>query len=154
MRLVFGHDEAIAEWVARRIPHMNGSGFKDFTAIGIADGTRPIAGVVYNEFHPSHKTMQVSMAASTPRWAQRGIIKACLHYPFEQQGVRKLWAAIPMFNERAIKFNIGIGFTQEAILAHHFGKHHAVICRMLDKDYRKRYGEDHGQRLPIAAATA
>lgn len=152
MRLVFEHDAAVAEWVARRIPYVDW--FKDFTAIGIADGNRPVAGVVYNEFQPVYLTMQVSMAADTPIWAQRGIIRALLHYPFEQQGVRKLWAAIQQKNKRALKFNLGIGFTKEAVLAHHFGKDHAVICRMLDKDYRKRYGLSHGQIISQAPDSA
>jgi len=153
VRLVFGHDEAIAEWVSRRIPHMAGGEFKDFAAIGVADGNRPIAGIVYNEFYPAYGTMQVSMAADTPRWAQRGIIRAALHYPFEQRGVKKLWSAMPVGNKRAIKFNLGIGFIQEAVLGHHFGDQHAVITRMYLKDYQKLYQKEHENGQVLAVAT-
>lgn len=149
MRLVFDHDEAVGKWVASRIPHMLGDPFVKFVAVGIAIGNRPIAGVVFSEYHAVYKTMQLSMAADTPRWAQRGIIRGILNYPFEQQDINKLWTATPIENKRAIKFNQGVGFTREAILGHHLGEgNHAVICRMLRKDYIKRYkGKDNG--LPI-----
>ena len=155
MRLVFGHDDAVAEWVARRIPHMDGGGFRDYVAIGIADDNRPVAGIVYNEYYESYGTMQLSMAADTPRWAQKGIVRAALHYPFMQIGVRKLWTVTPHKNNRAIKFNLGVGFIQEAILGHHFGEQHAVICRMYRKDFIKRYKEEYsGKEVTKSACRA
>lgn len=144
MRLVFGQDRAVAEWVARRIEVMDsGDEFGPCVAIGVADGNRPVAGCVYNLYQPRYRTMQASIAATTPRWAQRGIIRALLHYPFEQQQVRKLWACIAANNERALRFNKGIGFTQEAILARHFGNTNAIVTRMFWKDYKRIYGVVH-----------
>ena len=152
MKLVFGHDKAVAEWVGRRI-----MGYGDFgpcVAIGVADGNTPIAGIVYHMWAPDFRTMQVSMAADSPRWAQRGIIRAMLHYPFEQQGVRKLWSVIASNNERALKFNKGIGFRQEAMLYRHFGEHNAIVTRMFDKDYHRLYGEANGQQEGRIAASS
>ena len=140
MKLVFGHDAAIADWTARHIAHVNRD-FGPCSAIGVVDGNRPLAGVVYHDYQPEYGTMQVSIAAISPRWAQKGIIYALLSYPFDQIGIYKLWSAIPMKNERSLKFNLGIGFKQEGILAHHFGKDHAVISRMFRKDFEKRYKE-------------
>lgn len=140
MRLVFGEDAAVGDWVARRIPHMYGEKFKNFVAIGVEMDGKPIAGVVYSDWVPQAETMQLSMAADTPRWATKGVIRGLLHYPFEQQRVNKLWTSTPAKNERAIKFNLGVGFTREAILRHQYGrKNHAVICSMLANEYRKRY---------------
>jgi RimJ/RimL family protein N-acetyltransferase len=138
MRLIFGQDAAVAEWVSRRIPYI--TSFKDFVAIGVADGNRPIAGVVYDTWQPEYRTMQVSVAAIDPRWAQRGVLRALLHYPFEQMGVYKLWSAMAAENERALKFNRGIGFKRDGILRHQFGpKKHAVFTSMIEPEYRKRY---------------
>jgi len=140
VNLIFGQDQAIGEWVARRIPHMYGRSFENFVAIGVAIDGKPAAGVVYSDWMPEAGTMQISMAADTPRWAGKGVIAALLHYPFEQSGVNKLWTSTPQKNERAIKFNLGVGFTREAILRHQYGrKNHAVICSMLANEYRKRY---------------
>lgn len=139
MNLVFGQDAAVGEWVERRIPHMHHS-FQNFTAIGVALNGAPVAGVVFSDYSEEYGTMQLSMAADTPRWASRGVVRALLHYPFEQLEINKLWTSTPQSNERAIKFNLGVGFTREAILRHQYGrKNHAVICSMLANEYRKRY---------------
>lgn len=119
-----------------RIKDMPQAGFGPCTAIGVINGrNEPLAGVVYHDYQPEFSTMQVSMAAISPRWAMRGIIRELLSYPFDQVQVNKLWAALPHTNERAIRFIRGLGFTQEAVLGRHFGKTHAVICRLYKEDY-------------------
>ncbi len=157
MNLLFMADANVAAWTAARIPHMHGGEFGPCKAIGVVsnDG-KMLAGVIYHDYQPTAETIQLSMAADSPRWARKGVIRGLLHYPFEQIGVQKLWTATPHTNERAIRFNKGIGFTQEAVLAHHFGhKKHAVICRMLKVDYEKRYARNelNGEALTLAAAS-
>ena len=58
--------------------------------------------------------------------------------------------ATPADNTKALKVNAHIGFKQEAILAHQFGKkRHAVIMRLLQPDYNRLFGEDHGQKQTV-----
>jgi RimJ/RimL family protein N-acetyltransferase len=155
MRLVFGADKEVADWVAAQIPHLQGGSFGPCSAIGVVDNEILVAGVVYHDYQQSCKTIQLSMMASTPRWAQRGIVRALLHYPFMQIGVQKVWTTTPHTNERAIRFNKGIGFKQEAVLARHFGEAHAVICRMFRKDYERLFmRKDDGQKSTGSSATA
>lgn len=141
MNLLFMRDQEVADWVAQRIPHLRGPGFGACRAIGvISDQGEMLAGVVYHDFQAAYETIQLSMAADSPRWAKRGVIRGLLHYPFEQVGIHKLWTATPHTNTRAIKFNKGVGFKQEAVLAHQFGVGtHGVICRMLSADYNRLY---------------
>lgn len=154
MKLIFGEDKAVAEWVARRLP--GAGGFGVCTAIGVAYKDKPIAGVVYDQYNETFGTLMISIAADNPRWAQRGIILALMHYPFEQLQVRKLWSVVASSNYRAIKLNKGIGFRQEAILARHFGKDHAVVMRMFRNDYQKfkQRMMDHGRKERISAKSA
>jgi RimJ/RimL family protein N-acetyltransferase len=138
--LIFGHDQALAGWAARKIPHVGEVGFGPCVAIGIASGPDSddkLLGVcVFHDWIPSYGTMQCSMVATTPRWATKGTIAALLFYVFRQAGARKLWVAIPHRNERALNFCKGIGFTKEGSLRDHFGRDsHAVICRMLRSEY-------------------
>lgn len=147
LEFIFNHDEVLAAWAARNIPHMHGIGFGPCKAIGVGwpdpeHGYRVLAAAVYHDMRPELGTCMVSIAAVNPRWAQRGIIRALLSYPFEQLGVHKLWSLMPIDNKRAIKFNKGIGFKQEATLRHQFGKgRHAVFASMIAKEYHKFYGE-------------
>lgn len=148
MKMIFGHDKALSDWVQARIPHMR-NGFGPSRAIGVADGedetSKFFAAVVYHNYVEQAggwKTCEVSIAAATPRWAQKGIIRALLSVPFEQYGVDKLYSLMLKDNDRAIKLNLGIGFRQEAVLRHHFGKgQHAVVTSMIGKEYRKLYGD-------------
>lgn len=76
------------------------------------------------------------MAATSPRWASPSVIRGLLSYCFNQLGVNKAWTATPHTNTRAIRFNKGIGFRQEATLRHHFGPNvHAVICSMIKTEW-------------------
>ena len=79
-------------------------------------------------------------------WARRSIIFGLLAYPFHQLNCFKVWTATAFDNEKALKVNRHVGFTQEAVLAHQFGfKRHAVMMRMLKPDFIKNYGAEHGQ---------
>lgn len=152
MKLLFGDDENIAQWVCEHLPQYEARGFGAFSAIGVvSESGEPLAGVVFNEYKPQFRTMQITMVATSPRWATRNIVRSILAYPFLQVGVNKVWTATPHTNERALRFNKGIGFTQEATLAYQFGKSHAVICRLLRKDYLRLYEVDHGQQIKLAA---
>jgi len=139
MQLVFGHDEVLCAWAAQRIKDMPAGFEATARAIGVMDDVL-IAAVIYHDYHQKHGTCQISVAADSPKWAQRGIIRALLSVPFEQYGVQKLWSVMAQSNKRAIRFNLGIGFKQEAVLRHQFGRgNHAVMTSILDKEYRKLY---------------
>lgn len=149
MRLLFGNDAIVSEWVHAHIPHMSGLPFGPSRAIGVVDADeQPLAGVVFHDYQEHYGTIQLSAAAISPRWATKHIVATILRYPFMQLGVHKVWTATQHENARAIRFNEGVGFTREATLRDHFGVGiHAVICRMLAKDYTKRYGATETVRL-------
>lgn len=142
MRLLFGHDQIVSEWVRQRIPAMPRD-FGPSSAIGVTDESgQPLAGVVFHDYQETFRTIQLSAAADSPRWATRHIVGTILRYPFIQLGVNKVWTATQHTNRRALKFNEGVGFIREGTLKDHFGPGiHAVICRMLAPDYAGRYGQ-------------
>lgn len=142
MTLVYGHDDAVARWVADQIPHVGERGFGLCRAIGVMRDDKLAAGVVFHDWQPEAGTLQVSCAAASPRWASRPVLRVLLSYGFDTAKAQKLWVAIPHDNERAIRFNKGIGMKQEAVLRRHFGpKRHAVILSMLHHEYQDRYGD-------------
>lgn len=139
MKLLYGYPEGVASWVAERIPHVGPRGFSGpVEAIGIATEEELVAGVVYHDYQPACGTMQLSMAAVSPRWATRGNIRALLAYPFDAVKVNKLWTATPSTNARALRFNKGIGFKPEGTLRHQFGPGvHAIISSIMAKEWHK-----------------
>lgn len=139
--LLYGFDAHVSAWVAERIEHVRGGDFGPSAAIGVISGDRMIAGCVFHDFQSDFRTIQLSMAADSPMWARREIIRGLLAYPFQQLGCFKVWTATPAENTAALKVNLHIGFRREAILAHQFGpKRHGIICRFLEPDFRRLYG--------------
>jgi RimJ/RimL family protein N-acetyltransferase len=139
--LIFHSSEILAEWAARRIGHVAEAGFGPCTTIGIASGDgaeHELYGVcVYHDYQEAARTLQLSMAARSPKWATRGVIAALLAYPFDQLHINKLWTLTPIDNERALRFNVGIGMLKESVLRHQFGANrHAVVCSMMEMEYR------------------
>jgi len=141
--LMYGQDKIVSEWVASIIPDVAiaGGGFKNCTAIGVySDEVGMMAGVVYSDYYPAFETIQLSIAAVNPMWARREIITALLSYPFEQLNVFKCWVTIPLDNQASLEMTEHVGFRQEAILKHQFGKNrHAVIKRMFKPDFKRLY---------------
>lgn len=142
--LIFGCDEQLIAWAEKRIPHMGRTGFGPAKAVGIASGTdgsaRLLAVVVYHMYIPEYRTCQMSVASASPRWASRNVFREVLAPPFVQYRINKAWSAVPHTNERVIRFAEAIGFKREAVLRDHFGPGvHAVILRMLARDYERQY---------------
>jgi len=153
MKLIFGHDEALAQWAASRISGMTKDGFGPCRAIGVAAGdtidSELYAAVVYHGFVDSEnwRIMHISIAARSPAWAAKGVIRALLSVPFEQYQINKLYSIMSAKNTRAIRFNEALGFKRETFLRHHFGQdHHGVVTYMLRPTYFLRYG---GGRVQI-----
>jgi RimJ/RimL family protein N-acetyltransferase len=156
MRTAWDIPNEVSAWTAKRIPHARGRIGNFYFAVGVvSEEGKAIAGIVFSDYYPDYGTIQVSVAAETPRWATRGIVAEILSYPFFQLGAQKVWSAMPHDNTRAIRFNKGIGFKQEGILARQFGDKHAVITRMFAEDYRRIYGaKTHGEKFSSTARCA
>lgn len=139
---MFARDEIdaglIVSWIAARITHVTGGDFGPCVAAGVVRDGCMVAGVAFHDWQPGCATMQLSMAADSPRWASGDVVRGLFRYAFETAGANKLWTATPHTNERALRFNIGIGMKREATLRHHFGaKSHAVVCSMLRAEWQR-----------------
>lgn len=133
----------LAAWAAERIGHVGAAGFGPCWAVGVMRGASLAAVVVFHDWQREEGTVQLSAAADSPRWASREVVGAILGAVFGGAlgaPVRCIWTATPSTNERAIKFNLGIGMTREAVLRERFApKVHMIICSMMEREWRKRY---------------
>jgi len=140
--LVYDQSEYVGKWVAERIAHVY-KPYDGFQAIGVmsANGSKLIAGVVYSDYQPWDKTIQLHIAADTPQWARKEIIHDLLAYPFIQLDIFKCWVSIPSDNKKSLKVTDHIGFDFEASLRHQFGQgRHAIIGRMFKPNFELIYG--------------
>ena len=140
-RLLYGASEQVCLWVAERIKDVLYD-FDKAQAIGVLDDRgRLMCGVVYSDYRPECGTMQLSIASSNPMWARKETIIELLTYPFIDLEIYKCWITVPSDNLKSLALTKHIGFKQEAILPHQFGKdRHAHFMKMSRKDFKRIYG--------------
>lgn len=122
-------DPRIAQWVASRIPVLDGFGAS--VSIGVWNGDDILAGVVFHDYSPTYRNIQVSIAAETPKWATRNTISRIMAYPFSQLKVNRVTSLIREGNSRSLKLCEGLGFKREGIVRKGFGDDNAIILGLL-----------------------
>lgn len=100
-KLVYGQSDIIADWVSRRI-WGDTRGFGSCQAVGVSRGGL-IAGVVFHNWVPETRVIEVSAAAVSPEWATRSVLTELLNYPFGHLGCRLVVARHSEKNTRARK---------------------------------------------------
>jgi RimJ/RimL family protein N-acetyltransferase len=114
-------DQYIASWVFKATDSQRDIMRDDYHTIGVVsrDG-QFLAGIVYHDYKPigSNGQIEVSLAASSPRWAHRSIIAGLLYYPFGQLNCHLVLASIRKGNARSRKLVKGLGFGEIGAIPH------------------------------------
>lgn len=141
MKIHFGDDALVAEWVTQRIAHVDSfEGAKTLGVVG--DDGSPLGAVVYHEFRGND--IQMSCAAESAAWLSRRILKAIFSYPFVQLKCRRVTAMTPAKNKHTRDFLEGVGFTQEGIMRQGFDSDDCVVYGMLREECKWIEGKNHG----------
>jgi RimJ/RimL family protein N-acetyltransferase len=112
-QLIFYRDDEMAQWAEAHFPECAPLA-RPLNAIGIASSDGDILGVaIYHNF--MQYDIEFSLVTATPRWATPGNIRAILHYPFIQLGVKRMTARTAKSNKRARKMLEGIGAKLEGV---------------------------------------
>jgi RimJ/RimL family protein N-acetyltransferase len=111
--LVFGRDDELATWAEAHYPDCAPLS-RPLTAIGVASYSGDIMGVaIYHNYRQND--IEITFITATPRWATPGNIRALLHYPFIQLGVKRMTAITKKSNKKARSFMTGLGFILEGV---------------------------------------
>lgn len=141
MRLLHGHDEAVAAFVAGLAPierPVFEPGYRGFGVI--RDDGALVAGVVFSGWRPAFSTLELSGAAIDPRALSHRILAELGEYAFGQLEAFRVWARTSVDNRRARRFLKGIGFIEESVQAHWYGKgNHAVVSRVIKPDWQRKW---------------
>ena len=110
---IFGHDEAVAAFVAQLIPECRERGFGKCRAIGIADAEgNLLGGLVYRNWCPEVGTIEISGAAVPgTNWLSRRTVQVMYDYPFYGVGCQMVIKTTMSDNEIVLRIMAAIGFT-------------------------------------------
>ena len=116
IELVYRNADQVTAWVAVRSPDplVREHGFGPCSAIGVKEGERLIAGVVYHEYR-GH-SIQLSMASERPTWCNRRTLKVLLGYPFKQLHVSRITACTADNNKKLGSLVERLGFKLEGCI--------------------------------------
>lgn len=133
----------LGKWVARRTLMIRKLRPEDFEVIAVMrSGPQPliIAAVLYHDYSAMGDggKIEISMAAEDPRWARKGIIRALLHYPFNQLHCHVVICTTNRTNKRTRKFLEGIGFVERGTISNRPYADDTVIYQMRVEEAIKR----------------
>lgn len=106
-------DSKVTEWVAERIGFEKDAFGLNYT-IAILDNTKLIGGVVYNNYVGHDISMTI--ATTSPKWANKRIVRNLLAIPFVEFGVMRISALTDAENIKARSMLERLGFVQEGIM--------------------------------------
>lgn len=144
MRLLVGHDAAVAQFVAD-YDHIEKPAWQPgYRAFGVInEAGLLVAGFVFDCWHPEAKRLELSCVASDPRAFSPRLIAALGRYPFGQLDCFRVWARTSVKNSRCRKILKGIGFVEESTQAHWYGPgKHAITARVTRPEWERRWGND------------
>ena len=147
--LIFDADDYLKHWTAKQIGI---DGFGPSVAIGVQRDGEIIAAAVYHDLRQGQ--IEASIAATSQRWASRSVLHTLFAYPFLQVGAHRLLVTCDEANEKAMKMNSQLGFTQEGRLRQMYAPHDAVIWGMLKDECKWIRNQDNGKIKPTNAANA
>ncbi len=141
MRLVIDRNEEVGRFVAERSPLEKPDWSGGIVGFGIlrSDDVM-VAGVVFSNWHPEEKRIELSACADDPRAFSTRILASLGAYAFGQLNAYRVWAKTSSDNRRAIKFLEGIGFIREGTLAGWYGPGKgAVMLRVLAPEWQRKW---------------
>ena len=138
MRFVYGHDHIIARFVAALIPHVGWRGFPaNSKAVGIInEAGELIAGLVYSGWNPDAGTIEISGAATDPRWLTRETLRRMFSYPFEECACQMVVMRVLASNERLLRQLAAYGFNFVEVKRLFGREYDGVICTLTVEDWR------------------
>ncbi|WP_245489078.1 GNAT family protein [Mesorhizobium sp. M7D.F.Ca.US.004.03.1.1] len=146
-RLLFDHNEAVAQFVADLTPGCE-AGFGNCKAIGvIEDGGDLVAGMVFHDWQPGPGLIQISSASKTPRWLTADVRHIMFSYPFDQIGCQMVVLQVSAKNERMVRIAKAFGFTPYLIKRMRGRDEDGYVFTLTDDDWRnsKFTRKIHGQ---------
>lgn len=148
MKLLFGHDEAVARFVADLT--IGPADFGKCKAIGVLDDEdRLLAGMVFHDWQPGPGLIQISSASTTARWLTAEVRHIMFSYPFDQLGCQMVVLQVSAKNARMVRIAKAFGFTPYLIKRMRGRDEDGYVFTLTDDDWRnsKFTRKIHGQTL-------
>jgi RimJ/RimL family protein N-acetyltransferase len=139
-RLLFHADEKVAGFVRRRLALDANGRWSLYRAIGVLKGDDLIGGVVFHDYHPRARDIEISAAFDTPAWCSLSALRGILFYPLHTLNLERCTARVAEGNAQARSFLTRLGFREEGRLRRAFdGEEDMMIYGVLREELMKGF---------------
>lgn len=122
-----------------------GRHFGPASAMGWADDSGLVAGVVFHNWDPDTQVIEISSYSTRRDWATRGAVSAMFTYPFDDLGCRMVVARHSEHNSRARRIWSALG-AKEYVIADLRGDGEAECLATLRREDFKKSRFNRGAR--------
>ena len=141
------HQELLARWLCERIGYMPTPHLR---CIANVTSEGKILGVVgFDGWNGASCQMH---AAGEGNWVSRELIRATFDYAFNVAGLRVVLGLVPSGNQKALRFNKHVGFSEVLRLKDAHPDGDLVVMELRRENCRYLENEQHGQEVISAAA--
>ena len=111
-----------------------------------------IGGVVFNQYQPQYRNIEVSFAAIRPNWLTPNLVTGILSYAFDQLDCNRITSLTPKKLRRARQFLQKFGFKHEGTVRRGYGDDDCIISGLLKSEWQAhRFNKG---RVDVQAETA
>lgn len=102
-------NEGLKAWIEQRLPEYKSGNYT--ICVGIERDGKLVAAVAWDNWRQT--SVEVTIAADSPRWATRQTVQTLLAYPFLQLKCQRVSALVRKGNKRSRRLSEGLGFVLE-----------------------------------------
>lgn len=141
---------AVGEWISMQLWGRSDRGPRDFSTLAVFRDDTLIAGVAYHDWHPREGVIEMTVAAVSPRWLTKPVLKRLFGFPFQQLGCQLVVWRVSARNAHVLDLARRQGFSLYQI-PRMLGRHEdGVVCTYTD-DAWNDWLSQHGQIGPRTA---
>jgi len=115
VKAIYGQTERVCAFVAEQPGYDRSLIFGECQAIGFEIDNSLVAGAVFQNYDPQAATMEISAAATDPRWMTRKSLQAIFGYVFSDAGCQLCILRVSARNVRMRSIAARLGFTEYLI---------------------------------------
>lgn len=109
---------------------------ENVACIGFRKSGTVVAGFVFHDWSPEHRTIEVSVFATTPQWCTRGRLDFILSYPFDTVGVHTLAIRTSAKNRKVRRFWQAMGAWERVLPQMWKGQEDMVVSGLTAEQWR------------------
>ena len=107
-----------------------------------------IGGVVFNQYQPQYRNIEVSFAASRSNWLTPNLVTGILSYAFDQLGCNRITSLTPKKLRKARQFLQKFGFKHEGTVRRGYGDDDTIISGLLASEWSQHRFNVSRERSP------